>query len=365
LYGLKQAPRAWYDRLSKFLLHNGFVKGKVDTTLLIKKENKNFLLVQIYVDDIIFGSSNESLCKKFSKSMQDEFEMSMMGELTFFLGLQVKQMKEGTFIHQEKYANDLVKRFGLEKCKKIDIPMSCSQKIDKDEEGKKVDQKLYRSMIGSLLYLTASRPDILFSVCICARFQSDPRESHLIAVKRIIKYVASSSSIGLWYPKRGDFNLLGYSDADLAGCRVDRKSTSGTCQLLGNRTVSWFSRKQSTVALSTTEAEYVALGSCCSQILWIKQQLQDFGIEDSCTEIRCDNTSAINLTKNPILHSRAKHIEIRHHFIRDHIQNGEISIQFVDSKSQLADIFTKPLEKNQFDFIRSRLNILKLEEVKV
>ncbi|XP_071724667.1 secreted RxLR effector protein 161-like [Rutidosis leptorrhynchoides] len=243
--------------------------------------------------------------------------------------------------------------------------MSSSLKIDKDEEGKKIDQKLYRSIIGSLLYLTASRPDILFSVCICARFQSDPKESHLNVAKRIIKYVSSTSSIGLWYPKKGDFNLMGYSDADLAGCRVDRKSTSGTCQLLGSRIVSWFSRKQSTVSLSTTEAEYVALGSCCSQILWIKQQLRDFEIEDSCTEINCDNTSAINLTKNPILHSRAKHIEIRHHFIRDHVQNGDVSIQFVDSKNQLADIFTKPLEKNQFESIRSRLNILRYEDIKV
>lgn len=153
------------------------------------------------------------------------------------------------------------------------------------------------------------------------------------AAKRIIKYIASISSFGLWYPKRGDFTLLGYSDGDLAGCRVDRKSTSGTCQLLGGKTVSWFSRKQSTVALSTAKAKYVALGSCYSQILWIKQQLRDFEIEDSCTEIKCDNTSAINLTKNSILHSRAKHIEIRHHFIRDHVQNGEISIQFVDSKN--------------------------------
>lgn len=167
LYGLKQAPRAWYERLSNFLTQNGFVKGKVDTTLFIKKEGKDFLLVQIYVDDIIFGSPNESLCKKFSRCMQDEFEMSMMGELNFFMRLQVKQSKEGIFIHQEKYAKDLIKKFGLENCKKTETPMSSSSKLDKDEEGKTMDQKLYKSIIGSLLYLTASKPDILFSVCIC------------------------------------------------------------------------------------------------------------------------------------------------------------------------------------------------------
>jgi len=197
--------------------------------------------------------------------------------------------------------------------------MSSSSKMDKDEEGKNVDQKLYRSIIGSLLYLTTYRLDILFSVCICARFQSNPKESHLSAAKRIIKYIITTPKLGLWYPKEGGFTLLGYSDADLAGCKVDRKSTSGTCQLLGNKLVSWFSRKWSTVALSTAEAEYVALGSCCSEILWIQQQLRDFRIEESCTEIKCDHNNVINLTKNPIMHSRAKHIEIRHYFIRDHV----------------------------------------------
>ena len=212
-------------------------------------------------------------------------------------------------------------------------------------------------MIGSLLYLTASRPDILFSVCMCARFQSDPKESHLSAVKRIIKYIGTYPMLGLWHSKDSDFTLTGYLDADLAGCKVDRKSTTGTCQLLGNMLVSWYSKKQNTVALSTAEAEYVALGSCCAQILWMKQQLRDFAVEDSNVAIRCDNTSAINLTKNPILHSRAKHIEIKHHFIRDHVQNGDVNVQFIDSKNQLADIFTKPLDKSSFDFIRNKLCI--------
>ena len=315
------------------------------------------MIVQIYVDDIIFGSSNESLCNNFSKAMQDEFEMSMMGELKFFLGLQIHQSEKGIFIHQEKYALEIVKKFGLQNCKKMETPMAHSSKLDKDEDGKEVDQKLYRSMIGSLLYLTASRPDILYSVCLCARFQSSPRESHLSALKRIIKYVGTYPNLGLWYSKESTFVLKGYSDADLAGCKVDRKSTSETCQLMGDMLISWFSKKQSTVALSTAEAEYVSLGSCCAQILWLKQQLRDYGIEASNVEILCDNTSAINLTKNPILHSRAKHIEIKHHFIRDHVQNQEVQIHHVDTKNQLADIFTKPLDKLSFNFIRDRLSI--------
>ena len=300
LYGLKQAPRAWYERLSKFLLNNNFSRGNVDTTLFIKRNQNDMLVIQIYVDDIIFGSTNESLCQDFAKLMQGEFEMSMMGELTFFLGLQIKQSKEGISITQSKYTKELLKRFGMENSKPIGTPMSPSCKLDKDEEGKCVDLKYYRGMIGSLLYLTASRPDIMFSVCLCARFQSNPKESHLNAVKRILRYLNGTQTLGLWYSKDSLIDLLGYSDADFAGCRLDRKSTSGTCQFFKVNLISWFSKKQNLVALSMAEAEYIATGSCCVQILWIKQQLEDFGIKLNETPIRCDNTSAINLTKNLI-----------------------------------------------------------------
>ena len=159
----------------------------------------------------------------------------------------------------------------METTKPIGTPMSSSCKLDKDECGKSVDQKLYRGMIGLLQYLTASRPDIMFSVCMCARFQSAPKESHLLAVKRILRYLSGSIEIGLWYSRESSYELIAYSDADFAGCKLDRKSTSGTCQFLGINLISWFSKKQTSVALSTTEAEYIAAGSCCAQILWIKQ----------------------------------------------------------------------------------------------
>ncbi|XP_019160754.1 PREDICTED: uncharacterized protein LOC109157309, partial [Ipomoea nil] len=310
LYGLKQAPRAWYDTLSMFLISCGFTKGLVDKTLFRIQENNHILLVQIYVDDIIFGSTDKSLCEKFSKLMQNRFEMSMMGELNYFLGLQVKQLEEGIFINQAKYTRDLIKKFGIDGKSSVKIPMSTSQKLDKDDEGKDVDQTMYRRMIGSLLYLTASRPDISYSVGICARFQSKPKESHLIATKKIIRYLKGTINVGLWYPKEGDFTLTGYSDADFAGCKIDRKSTSGTCQFLGGRLVSWFSKKQNSIATSTAEAEYIAAGSCCAQILWMKQQLLDYGIKCENVSILCDNTSAIAITQNPVLHSRTKHIDI-------------------------------------------------------
>ena len=309
------------------------------------------------MDDIIFGATNESLCKEFSKVMQDHFEMSMMGELTFFLALQVKQTKDGIFISQSKYEKELVKKFNLENSQHAPTPMSTSVKLDADESGKDVDQKLYRGMIGSLLYLTASRPDIMFSVCACARFQASPKASHLIAVKRIIKYVNGTFNLGLFYPKSTSFDLYGFCDADFAGCKVDRKSTSGTCQFLGNSLVSWASKKQNCVALSTTEAEYIAAGLCCAQVLWMKQSLVDYDLNFQNIKIFCDNTSAINISKNSVLHSRTKHIDMRHHFLRDHVERQDVSLVFVDTKSQLADIFTKPLGEDDFCHIRNGLGL--------
>ena len=212
-------------------------------------------------------------------------------------------------------------------------------------------------MIGSLLYLTASRPDIMFSVCLCARYQSCPKASHLVAVKRIIRYLIDTSCLGLWYSRRSNFELHAFCDADFGGCKVDRKSISDTCQFLGNMLISWSSKKQNSVALSTTEAEYVAIASCCAQVLWMKQQLVDFNQDQDKISIKCDNTSAINLTKNPVHHSRTKHIDVRHHFLRNHVEDGDISVEFVSTNLQLADIFTKPLDSERFYTLRRALGM--------
>jgi hypothetical protein len=360
LYGLKQAPRAWYERLRDFLIEKGFTIGKIDTTLFTKKLNDDIFICQVYVDDIIFGSTNEAYCKEFGDLMSKEFEMSMIGELTFFLGFQIKQMREGIFISQEKYTFDIFKKFKMLDCKPIKTPMATNGHLDLDEGGNPVNQTLYRSMIGSLLYLTASRPDIMFSVCMCARFQANPKESHLIAVKRIIRYLKLTPSIGLWYPKGARFELVGYSDSDYAGCKVDRKSTSGGCHLLGRSLVSWSSKKQNSVALSTAEAEYIAAGACCAQILYMKQTLLDYGVVLGKVPLLCDNESAVKLANNPVQHSRTKHIDIRHHFLRDHVAKNDISLEGVRTEDQLADIFTKPLDEVRFCKLRNELNVLDL-----
>ena len=276
LYGLKQALRAWYDRLTQYLVSYGFIRGKDDQTLFIKKEDDELIVAQVYVDDIIFGSTKDELAHSFSKLIQGEFEMSMIGELTNFLGLQIRQQDSGIFLSQSKYARNLVKKFSLESASSVRTPMNPNVKVIVDLLGKSVDSSLYRSMIGSLLYLTANRPDISYSVGVCARYQANPKKSHMIALKRIIKYVKTTSNLGVWYSKDTNNVLVGYSDADWAGNADDRKSTSGGCFYVGNNLVSWMSKKQNSISLSTTEVEYIVVGSCCTQPLWMQKLLHDY-----------------------------------------------------------------------------------------
>jgi hypothetical protein len=242
--------------------------------------------------------------------------------------------------------------------KPIKTPMGTNGHLDLDTRDKSVDQKVYRSMIGSLLYLCASQEDIMLSVGMCVRFQANPKEVHLRAVKRIMRYLVYTPKFGLWYPKGPTFDLIGYSDVDWAGCKIDKKSTSGTCQFLGRSLVSWASKKQNFVALSTAEAEYIAAGHCCAQLLWMRQTLRDYDYKLSKVPLLCDNESAIRMADNPVEHSHTKHIDIRYHFLRDHQQKGDIKIAYVNTQNQLADIFTKPLDEKTFSKLRNELYIL-------
>ncbi|GKA08701.1 ribonuclease H-like domain, reverse transcriptase, RNA-dependent DNA polymerase [Tanacetum coccineum] len=351
LYGLHQAPRAWYERLSTFLLKHGYRRGAIDKTLFIKKDRRDIMLVQVYVDDIIFGSTKSSMVKDFEELMQKEFKMSSMGELTFFLGLQVKQSNAGIFLSQDKYVKDILNKFDFRTIKPASTPIEAHKSLGKDEEGEDVDVHLYRSMIGCLMYLTASRPDIMFAVCLCARFQVTPKVSHLHAVKRIFRYLKHQPNLGLWYPKDSPFHLEAFSDSDYAGDNHDRRSTSGGCQYLGRRLVSWQCKKQTIVAISSTEAEYVAAASCCAQVLWMQNQLLDYGFNFMNTEIHIDNESTICIVRNPVFHSKTKHIQIRHHFIRDCYEQRLINVVKVHTDDNVADLLTKGFDLARFNFL--------------
>nr|KAJ0204837.1 hypothetical protein LSAT_V11C500258600 [Lactuca sativa] len=360
VYGLKQAPRACYEMLTSYLLENGYRRGAIDNTLFIKNKGLNMVLVQIYVDDIIFGSPNEKLSKEFAEIMSQRFEMSMMRKMTFFLGLEVQQQKSGISICQSKYISDLLIKYSLSDCKPASTPVSKTDKMHADPTGTDVNHSLYRGMIGSLLYLTESHPDIMFGTILCARFQANPNESHIMAVNHIFRYLKGTQNLALWYPRDSAFELFRYTDSDYAGCNLDKKSTSGGCHFLGNHLISWSSKKQTSVAISTVEAEYVAAGRCCAQLLWIQNKLLDYGIKFSKTPIYFDNTSAIQITQNPVQHSKTKHIEIRHHFIRDNVEKGKVVLKHVKTSEQLADIFTKALDSQTTAYIIGELGMITL-----
>ncbi|GKB63288.1 putative ribonuclease H-like domain-containing protein [Tanacetum coccineum] len=312
LYGLHQAPRAWYETLSSFLLKNGFRRGTIDKTLFIKKNKSDIMLVQVYVDDI--------MCTEFEEVMHKRFQMSSMGELTFFLGLQVKQQPDGIFISQDKYVAYILKKFEFCSIKTATTPIESKKTLVKDEYGVEVDVHEYRSMIGSLMYLTASRPYIMIAFCACAR--------------------------------DSPFELEAFSDSDYVGASLDRKSTTGRCQFLGRRLISWQCKKQTIVANSTTEAEYVAAAHCCGQVLWIQNQMMDYGFNFMNTKIHIDNESTICVVKNPVYHSRTKHIEIRHHFIRDCYEKRLIDVLKIHTNSNVVDLLTK-----RFDVTRISMDL--------
>nr|GFB65055.1 retrovirus-related Pol polyprotein from transposon TNT 1-94 [Tanacetum cinerariifolium] len=295
LYGLKQAPRAWYGELSTFLLQNHFFKGTVDPTLFIRCFHDDILVVQV---DIIFGSTHPSL--------------------------QVNQSPCGIFINQFNYVLEILKKYGMESCDPVGTPMEIKDKLELDQNGTPVDATKYRSMIGALMYLTSSRPDIIHDTCLCSRHQAKPIEKHLKEVKRIFCYLRGTVITGLWYSKDSGFELTGFSDADYAGCKDTFKSTSGGAQFLGEKLVSWSLKKQDCTALSTAEAEYVSMSAC-----------------------------SIAISCNPLQHSRTKHIAVRYHFIMKHVEKGTIELYFLKTDYQLADLFTKALLADRFNYLGS------------
>nr|GEV17808.1 putative ribonuclease H-like domain-containing protein [Tanacetum cinerariifolium]GEV20951.1 putative ribonuclease H-like domain-containing protein [Tanacetum cinerariifolium] len=292
-YGLHQAPRAWYATLSTLLVKSGYRRGIIDKTLFIKKDKNDIMLVQVYVDDIIFGSTKKSWCDEFEALMKSRFHMSSIAELTFFLGLLVKQREDGIFISQDKYVAEILKKFDFMSVKTTSTPIETKKPLVKDAKAADVDVHIYRSMIGSLMYLTASRPDIMYAVCACSRFQVTPKTSHLHAMKRIFRYLKGQPKLGLWYHRESSFDLEAYLDSDYAGANIDRKSITGGCQFLGRRLISWQCKKQTIVATSTTEAEYVAAASYCGQVLWIQNQMLDYGFNFMNTKFYIDNESTI------------------------------------------------------------------------
>ncbi|KAI3813867.1 hypothetical protein L1987_18602 [Smallanthus sonchifolius] len=342
-------------RVYQLDVKNAFLYGKVHEEVYVTQppgfEDPHNINKVYKLDKALYGLHQAPRAWEFEQVMKSKFEMSNMDELSFFLGLQVSQREDGIYLHQTKYVQDILSKYKMNDNSTYGTPIPVNHGLHPDKDGKDVDSRLYRGMIRSLMYLTASRPDIMFAVCLCSRFQSQPKESHMIAVKRIFRYLKGKPRLGLWYSKQQSFDFKAYTDSDYGGCNLDRKSTSGGCQFLGDRLVSWQCKKQSTVSVSTCEAEYIAVASGCSQILWIQQQLRDYGLNFIGTPLFIDNNATMSITNNPMKHSKTKHIEIRHHFIRDCAEKHLIELVKVHMNDNLADLFIKAFDRSRFEHL--------------
>eukprot|EP00253_Pinus_taeda_P036343 PITA_36343 len=321
LYGLKQDPRAWYARLDHYLHQQGFKKGVAGSNLYIKMDKDKLRVTFVYVDDLIFDNNDDGMSHGFAQNMLKEFKMLMIGELSYFLGLQLPQTKEGMFISQAKYLKDMLKRYGMEECAPMSTLMSTNCKLSKDDEYPSVDAILYR----------------------------------------ILRYLKSTPDFGLWYPKSTTLTVTAYIDVDWAGSIDDRESTSRNVFFMGDCLVSWLNKKQSSISLSTSEAEYIAAAYFCTQIMWMKEALKNVSIEtNQPIAIYCDNTIAISLSKHPIMHSKIKHIPIKYNFLREQVAEQNIKLEYVNTKEKIADIFTKPLPREAFEYLRQKMGVIAL-----
>lgn len=299
LYGLKQAPRAWYGKIDKYFLDNRFQRSESEPTLYVKsKDTDEILIVCLYVDDMIFTGNSLPLINDFKEKMMSKFEMTDLGILHYFLGMEIIQDPYDIFLCQEKYAKDLLKRFHMSNCNPASTPMNTNERLVLDDGLEKADEKEFRSIVGGLIYLTHSRLDIMFAVSLISRFMHKPSRQHMGAAKRVLRYIRGTLSFGLRYQKVSNCKLISYTDSDWAGCAYDRKSTSGYAHSLGSGVISWASKKQQTIALSSSEAEYMAATSAACQTVWLRRILADLKEkQDEATIMFCDNKSTIAIDK--------------------------------------------------------------------
>ncbi|XXG45853.1 hypothetical protein AAC387_Pa02g0824 [Persea americana] len=364
LYGLKQAPRAWFDKVREFFHSQKFVSSHADSCIFVNHSPQVVTICAIYVDDLIITGNNSENVENIKKSLFQQFEMTDLGELQFFLGIEILKSDQGILIMQKKFALELLLKFGLLNSRSALTPLEVNHRLSKDEGTLIDDPRSYREMVGSLIYVTISRPDLAYSVGIVSQFIQSPRKPHVDVVKRILRYVKGTVSEGVFYKKGVPIKLLGYCDADWAADSSTRRSNSGFCFSLGSGSVTWASKKQPTVALSSTEAEYRAAMLATCESVWLTRLLADLGEKvDYGIPIASDSISSIMLASNPIFHARTKHIEIHYHFIREKVLNKEIDFVYTATKDEVADFFTKALNSRKFERFKSKLGMKDAEEV--
>lgn len=332
--------------------------SKSEFTLYVRKKPRRILIVSIYVDDILIIRNVEQEVAAFKKEMQREFDMSDLGIMSYFLGVEIEQLSNGIFLTQRKYVLGILKRFGMDKSKAVATPMAANLNLSKADGTIEGDGKLFRSIVGSLLYLCTTRPDIMLTTSILSRFMSKPSEIHFKAAKRVLRYLKGTRNLGLWFTKTNDPKLIGFTDSDWGGCPDDSKSTTGYVFSFGTNVFCWNSRRQDVVAQSTAEAEYISASDATKQAIWLRKILAVLDQnQDAPTVIHCDNISAIAISNNPVFHGKTKHIKLKFHFLREAVQDREVILPHCASSDQVTDIFTKPLPKPRLEYLRMKLGV--------
>ncbi|KAJ9562057.1 hypothetical protein OSB04_007217 [Centaurea solstitialis] len=359
LYGLKQAPRAWFENFSTVVTSLGFTPSNHDSALFVRCTGAGRILLSLYVDDMIITGDDYDGIESLKQELAHRFAMKDLGTLRYFLGIEVAQSKKGYLLSQTKYISDLFERARLSDKKTVNTPLETNVHYTPTDGVPLSDPSLYRTIVGSLVYLTVTCPDIAHAVHVVSQFVTAPTTVHWGAVLRILRYLRGTQFQSLLFPSTSSLKLSAYSDASWDSDPSDRKSTTGFCIFLGDSLISWKSKKQVVVSRSSTEAKYRAMAVTTSEIVWLRWLLSDMGVDVSQpTPLHCDNKSAMQIAKNSVFHERTKHIEIDCHFTRQHLQLGTISLPFVPSALQIADIFTKALSSLRFRFLCDKLSML-------
>ncbi|KAL5570696.1 hypothetical protein UlMin_020293 [Ulmus minor] len=361
LYGLKQASRQWFLKLSTTLKLAGFHQSKSDHSLFVRTCGNVFSALLVYVDDIILTGNNLQDIEDTKNHLMRQFKLKDLGNLKYFLGIEVSRSKKGIVLSQRKYALEILEDTGYLGAKPANSPMEQNLSLSKDEGEFISDPASYRRLVGRLIYLTLTRPDLVYAVHILSQHMDKPRHPHLEAAQRVLRYVKHTPGQGLFFSVASSLQLNAFCDADWARCPDTRRSTTGYCMFLGNSLISWKTKKQNTVSRSSAEAEYRSMAAACCEVTWLRYILNDLGIKHSQpAKLYCDNQAALHIASNPVFHERTKHIEIDCHLVREKIQAGIIKTYHISTSEQPADVFTKSLGFPQFSSLLSKLGMINI-----
>ncbi|WVZ82885.1 hypothetical protein U9M48_030093 [Paspalum notatum var. saurae] len=343
LYGLKQSPRAWFDRFRRALCGMSYKQCNGDHTVFYRHSRRRIVILAVYVDDIIITGDDEAEINRLKEDLSKVFEVKDLGQLKYFLGIEIARSTKGIFLSQRKYVLDLLSETGMLGCRPAPTPIDPNHKLCATS-GDPMNKESYQRLVRRLIYLCHTRPDISYAVSVVSRYMHDPWSGHLDAAYRILRYLKNGPGKGLVFKSHGHLNVEGYCDADWASCLDDRRSTSGYCVFVGGNLISWRSKKQPVVSRSSAEAEYRAMSLAISEMMWVKNLLSElYVLRKGPLKLWCDNKSAINIANNPVQHDRTKHVEIDRFFIKEKLDSGVLELRHVNSSNQVADCLTKGL----------------------